>query len=79
MLMLTPFAAHHANNIKLLHSFIQNEPVFEEHCMNEVKLHLKSFETKYREEMLEELSDVCLGVDTNGLDLLIRLKGPNRC
>ena len=83
MRMLTPSAAQHANSIKLLHSFIQNEPVFSEQYTEDANIYLNNFESKCREGMFEELSNVCLfrraGVDTNGIDLWIRLRGSNRC
>ena len=57
--------------------------LFIEHCTKELKKYFGSFESKFKEGMFEELSDVCLfrhvGVDSNGLDLLIRLRGSNIC
>lgn len=81
--MVTPEKSQHANNIRLLHSFIQNESVFVEYYNTDLKKYFLSFESKCEEGMFEELSDVCLfrhvGVDSNGLDLWIRLRGSNRC
>ena len=80
--MLTPAGSQHTNNIRLLHSFIQNEQVFAEYYAEELKKYFDSFESKCKEGMFEELSDACLfrhiGVDSNGLDLWIRLRGSNR-
>ena len=81
--MLTPSSSQHADNIRLLHSFIQNEPTFVEYYTEDLRKYLDSFESKCREGMFEELSDVCLfrhiGTDSNGMDLWIRLRGSNRC
>ena len=80
--MLTPERLQHANNIRLLHSFIRNEPIFAEYYTDDLQKYFESFESKCEEGMFEELSDVCLfrhvGVDSNGLDLWIQLRGSNR-
>ena len=80
--MPVPSGGVHSNNIRLVHSFIQNEPSMRDYHTDELREYLISFEKKCCDGLFEELSDVCLykhvGVDSNGLDLWIRLRGSNR-
>ena len=81
--MVVPAWYQHAHNIRLLHSFILNEPIFAEHHTPELRKYFDSFESKWKQGMFEELTDVCLfrhvGIDSNRLDLWIRFRGSNRC
>lgn len=80
--MPIPSGNVYSNNILLVHSFIQNEPSLNNYYTDELRDYLSSFEQKCRDGLFEELSDVCLykhiGIDSNGLDLWIRLRGSNR-
>jgi hypothetical protein len=79
----TFLADEHANNIKMVHTFVSENEVTKEHCTIELNQYFEAFEKRCREGMFAELEDVSLfrqvGVDSNGSDVWIRLEGSVRC
>ena len=76
-------ADQHGNNIQRIHNFVRTNSETKEYYTNDVKQYFENFEKRCREGRFAELHDISLyrqvGIDSDGLDLWIRLKGSVRC
>ena len=73
----------HANNVKMVHIFIAENHVTKKFYTPDLTKYFDKFEKNCREGKFADLHDVSLyrsvGIDSDGLDLWIRLKGSVRC